>query len=262
MNLPMAATMYDDQVTNATMRDVRSFFDIPQESNMSNMTCDLASTDERTLMRWIVYNMDIYLIPIIITVGIVGNTISFLVFLLTPISALSSSVYLAALSVSDNGFLLCVFGGWLVNVNFSFYDHQGLCQLFIYLTYVFGFLSVWYVVAFTVERYVAVCFPLRRNEMCTTRRAKFVVTGMAILALLAYNPMLWTSTVDIAVDTSNPFCHIVDKHEGLVEVLNYIDTVITLIIPSAAIIVINIRIVLHVVSMQNRSKEVNNYVNK
>ena len=97
--------------------------------------------------------------------------------------------------------------------------------------------------------------------MCTARRAKIVVSLMAVFALLAYNPMLWASTV--TVDESGdvdgnvePFCHIVPQHQSLVEVFNYVDTVVTLILPSAIIIVINTMIVHHLVRLHNRSKEV------
>ena len=96
-----------------------------------------------TLLRRIAHNLDFYVVPCIIAAGLIGNTLSFLVFVFTKLRNLSSSVYLAALSISDSGFLLCVFFSWSNNVGIRIYHTQGWCQTFVYLTYIFGFLSVW-----------------------------------------------------------------------------------------------------------------------
>jgi 7 transmembrane receptor (rhodopsin family) len=70
----------------------------------------------------------------------------------------------------------------------------GWCQLFAYWTYVSSFLSVWYVVCFSFERYLIIQFPLRRQVLCRPRRAKFVVIGFAVVGMLLYNFAIWTST--------------------------------------------------------------------
>ncbi len=94
-------------------------------------------------MEMVVTTLDYYLVPAVIGAGLVGNTVSFLVFVFTNLRTLSSSVYLAALAISDSGFLICVFFSWLINVNVNIYQEPGWCQTFVYLTYVFSFLSVW-----------------------------------------------------------------------------------------------------------------------
>ena len=98
---------------------------------------------EMDYMTFIVTNLDYYLVPVIISVGLLGNTLSFMVFVFTNLKTLSSSVYLAALSISDSGFLICVFFSWVINMDVRIYHEQGWCQTFVYLTYVFSFLSVW-----------------------------------------------------------------------------------------------------------------------
>ncbi|WAR09687.1 hypothetical protein MAR_034763 [Mya arenaria] len=47
-----------------------------------------------------------------------------------------------------------------------------LCQVLIYFTYVTSFLSVWFIVGFTFERYIAICFPLKRTSLCSVKREK------------------------------------------------------------------------------------------
>lgn len=98
------------------------------------------------------YYTQLIFIPIIVVIGIIGNLLSILVFMRTRICRLSSSVYLAALAVSDTGFLLQLGVVWMNYVGVHLFHMYGFCQLFIYLSYVCSFMSVWLVVSFTVER--------------------------------------------------------------------------------------------------------------
>ena len=42
-------------------------------------------------------------------------------------------------------------------------NSAGVCQVLFYLSYVSRFLSAWFIVTFTVERYIGVCHPLKRK---------------------------------------------------------------------------------------------------
>ena len=68
----------------------------------------------------VVNNLDYYLVPVVIGIGLLGNTLSFMVFVFTNLKTLSSSVYLAALSISDSGFLICVFFSWVSTTMLEF----------------------------------------------------------------------------------------------------------------------------------------------
>ena len=69
--------------------------------------------------------MDLYFIPALILLGVVGNTLSVCVFILSHLRRLSSSVYLAGLAVADAGFLLCALAHWFTHVGFRFYHKNG-----------------------------------------------------------------------------------------------------------------------------------------
>jgi hypothetical protein len=56
---------------------------------------------------------------------------------------LSCSSYLIALSLSDNGYLICLSLIWLENVHLYIFHNNGICQIAVYLTTVFSSLSVW-----------------------------------------------------------------------------------------------------------------------
>ena len=199
-----------------------------------------AGLGETSVLRAAVGYVDVYVVPLMALVGLLGNVLSFAVFGCTFMRRLSSSVYLAALAVADLGYLLCVLVSWTINTGLDLYSQDGWCQTFIYLTYVSSFLSVWYVVSFTAERYIAVHFPLRRQDLCTTRRAKLVVAGLAAFALLFYTFATWTSGVSVVFLT--PVCGPLPRFSRAVHILNNMDTVITLVLPFLAILIMNARI--------------------
>ena len=111
--------------------------------------------------------LDLYATPCIIIVGIIGNTLSLLVFSLTYLRRLSSSLYLSTLSVADIGFLLALSIVWLDRVNCFLFRRDIWCQAVVFTTKVCGFLAAWNVVTFTMERYITVYHPLRKDTLCT-----------------------------------------------------------------------------------------------
>ena len=192
--------------------------------------------------RRAVHLLDMYLVPVLVAVGILGNLLSFMVFMGTYLRKMSSSIYLAGLAISDSVFLLTVFLSWADNIGVHVYHKPGWCQLLVYLTYVSSFLSVWYVVAFTVERYLAIRFPLKRQQMCTASRAKKVVIGLAVLAGVLYSFAFWTAQVTENRLYRRLFCAIVPRYFHLVMNISNVDAFITLILPTILIVGSNGRI--------------------
>lgn len=81
--------------------------------------------------RTAINDFERYWTPIVVLFGVVGNMTSLLVFILTPLKRMSWSVYLAALALSDTGFLVCVFVAWCNLVGIHLYHTQGWCQVMI-----------------------------------------------------------------------------------------------------------------------------------
>lgn len=183
-----------------------------------------------------------YLIPVVVVVGVTGNIVSLCVFLTTYLRKRSWSIYLAALAISDTGFLCCVFVSWSNNIGIHIYHKNILCQTFVYLSYDWSFLSVWYVVAFTLERFLVIQYPLRRNELTTPRRARIVVVSLALIALLMYSYAIWTSGIQPSFNY-DVFCVTLPQHYEVVTVLSNIDTFITFVIPFLLIMCLNAGII-------------------
>ena len=105
-----------------------------------------------------------------------------------------------------------------------------------------------YVVAFTIERWIVVLFPFKRGDMCTVKKANIVVVSLAIFGFAAYNFGIWTPgsiymTRSNGTERYGPYCTIIDEYRHLIYILNNVDTVVTLILPSCIITVLNLQII-------------------
>lgn len=180
-----------------------------------------------------------YYIPFIIAIGIFGNVISCVVFSTTPLKTRSSSYYLAALAIADLGFLLV-----LLLVHFSFnnildiYNRDWWCQTFVYISTVCANLSVGLVVAFTVERFIAVQYPLQRPQICTVSRAKIVVRSLTAVIMTSHTYIFRVAGI-IEVEDGSRECEMKPQYHSFMNVVNFIDTFVTLIVPFALIVVMN-----------------------
>ncbi|XP_069114718.1 FMRFamide receptor-like [Argopecten irradians] len=130
----------------------------------------------------------------IITVyGIVGNILSILVLRHRMMQS-STSLYLISLAVYDTGVLLsmCLFlalptlyleKGYLQNYYYAYKYMHPFCYP-IALVAQTG--TIYTTLAFTVERYIAVCHPLQAANTCTRSRTKRVIL-LIFLCCVVYN---------------------------------------------------------------------------
>jgi len=121
------------------------------------------------------------------------------------------------------------------------------CKTLSYTTQVTSFLGVWYVVGFTVERFVAVQFPLRRRSLCTAVKARRTVVGLAAFAGAAHGYVAWTSGVTEPWPGGGRLCGPLRRYAGALSLVLVVDTCVTLLLPFVVISLVNVRIVVAVV---------------
>ncbi|XP_046552263.1 thyrotropin-releasing hormone receptor-like [Haliotis rubra] len=192
----------------------------------------------------IAHAISLYLIPTICFLGIVGNVCSFFVFTLSTFRFLPCSLYLAALAVSDTGFLAALFMAWLTSVMPWVAMAPGLCLTMVYITYVCSFLSAWYVVLMMVERFVVVCHPLKAPRYVTKKRSRMAVGLVTAFALILYLHSFLSTYVNVTV--YGPSCSAREQYMKFNAIFTYIDSLVTFVVPFTAIVVLNIRIILTV----------------
>ena len=167
-------------------------------------------------------------IPMISAVGLIGNSLTLLVFANRKLKHTSSSIFLAALALVDNLFLLNLLLMWIDGVFYNIIRIPMVCELIMFVTYVTGFLSVWFIIGFTTKRYMAICYPIRWKLMFSRFREKLSAAILLALAFLLYNHSFWTIQVLII----GPRYTCVTKLEmlGFLNVITWIDTMVTMVI--------------------------------
>ncbi|ELU10307.1 hypothetical protein CAPTEDRAFT_64362, partial [Capitella teleta] len=180
-------------------------------------------------------------VPVLVLSGVIGNSISLGVFALTHAKWQACSVYLAYLNVVDCIFLLTLLTPWLGWLGVFLFHQTGWCQATIFVSYVASFLSAWIVVAFTVERFIAVFHPLLRQRYCTRSRAMICLSALSVFAILLYSLSLFAHGV-VDHEQFGPICITLSGFDAAMRALSTVDTVVTMILPSIVIVIFNISI--------------------
>ena len=106
---------------------------------------------------------------VLVILGVIGNSLCFALTVKTNLRKMSSVVYLSVLAVCDNVILLWTnVVGSLMSYDLWFGKdvrnlHTVFCWGLLYVEFWFPQLSSWCLVAFTIERAVAVLFPHRHD---------------------------------------------------------------------------------------------------
>ncbi|XP_041349778.1 B1 bradykinin receptor-like [Gigantopelta aegis] len=206
----------------------------------SNMTADSSPFDDYTYM-W-VRRFQIIVTPVICSVGFFANILAAVVFLTPKLKKKSCCLFLAAKCFSDMGFLLSLLVVWLYQVHVPAFSTQVVCQVTVYVSYVCGFLSVWFVVCITFENYIRVSLAGHVKAWCSPSKARRVIAIIVVLSLLIYSFSVWTT--GIVVDAGKTKCIGLVEFEALMVAMSYTDTVLTLFIPMVLMTSLNTAICL------------------
>ncbi|KAK3097205.1 hypothetical protein FSP39_007457 [Pinctada imbricata] len=128
--------------------------------------------------------VDKYVTPYIYVIGFPGNIFSLIIWLQRRMRN-SSGYYLAALALTDLIFLsLQVIYELNEKWNIKCLDEPFICEFYPIIFMTSQYLSPLFVLAFTVERYISICHPFKRETYCTTKRAMYVIICLSTGSLL------------------------------------------------------------------------------
>lgn len=234
-----------ESTDNETTSPILSVFDSASNLSSENVSATEGLAESPNVTASFTFALkcldffNFYYLAVIIIFGMVGNTLNFLVFTRTHLKLRSSSYYLAALALADLGFLLTLLVVWLNHVGVDLFNRQGFCQALVYTSSVCSCLSVWLTVAFTIERLIAVQYPLQRPYMCTVRRAKIIISVLTLTTLTSHVYSLFTAGITDAGPDGKSICDLLPAYYRFMHVVNLLDTVLTLVIPFILIVVMN-----------------------
>lgn len=171
-----------------------------------------------------------YCIPIICVFGLIGNSVSTIIFLQRHLRKAPCSFYLASRGISDNGFLFILLLTWMSSTfDLRLSQVKGVCQTIVFLTYLFGCVSVWLCVFITFENFLLIHSPFVARRICSEKFAVSCTIVLVIMAVGVYNTSLWIMNADCS---HNP------AFSELTQVLVYFDTCITLVVPTVIIFIL------------------------
>jgi thyrotropin-releasing hormone receptor len=135
---------------------------------------------------------------VIFLVGMLGNILVIVVVCRTKCMHTPTNCYLLSLSVAD---CLVLLSATLPSIPEPFF-HTGewpwggaTCSLLVFLQYLGVQASSLSITMFTIERYIAICHPMKAQRMCTVQRAKRIIIAIWIFTTLYCAPWLGLTVV-------------------------------------------------------------------
>ncbi|XP_068622893.1 neuropeptides capa receptor [Battus philenor] len=135
---------------------------------------------------------------LIFLTGVLGNAAVCAVIVRHPAMHTDTNYYLFSLALSD--LLLLLFGLpndlWVYWHQYPYSFGVVFCKFRALISEAASYVSVLTIVAFTLERYLAICHPLHIYAMAGLRRALRIVAALWVLSLLAAAPFAHYTTVN------------------------------------------------------------------
>uniref|UniRef100_A0A8C4RYU2 Growth hormone secretagogue receptor type 1 n=1 Tax=Erpetoichthys calabaricus TaxID=27687 RepID=A0A8C4RYU2_ERPCA len=125
-------------------------------------------------------------------VGVCGNTMTILIIRRYKDMKTTTNLYLSSMAVSDLIILLCLpFDLYRLWKYYPWIFGEVICRLFHYINEGCTYATILHITALSIERYLAICFPLKAKVFVTRRRVKYAIVLLWTLALSSAAPMLF-----------------------------------------------------------------------
>lgn len=147
----------------------------------------------------------IYCSPVIFVVGIVGNALTLAVMTQKRLRGTTTAVYMPVIAAFDTAALITgILPEWLEACEAVVFNklHPWTCKLEKFTFYTTSDLAIWVLVLFTLDRLIAVCFPLKKNVACVPRRALIACAVIGGLCALKNVHVFWTRGYDPSKKTN------------------------------------------------------------
>ena len=134
-----------------------------------------------------------YLFPILVPIGVVGNTLSFLVMKKPNNRKMSTCIYMAAISINDNTMMILALLIYLRSAVQIHKPYPLWCKIISYLGLLVVQNSTFQVLAMTFDKYIAIKWPHKAATYSTPSRSKRIVLGIYMFVLIYNIPIIFMS---------------------------------------------------------------------
>ena len=144
------------------------------EEEMTNQDDFMEEVETYTIFK-IENLINIYWYPVLVPIGLIGNSLSFAVMVKSSNRTMSTCIYMAAISINDNLMMYVCCHDYLVSsihiLNWNAVECKfvAFCVLFSLQN------STYLILAMTVDKYIAIKWPHRATTYSTPRRSRMIV---------------------------------------------------------------------------------------
>ena len=194
----------------------------------------------------------IVLFPCMVFIGVVCNTLIFVIMRRRRMSHLSTCYYMGILAIADTSVLLLglsVMWLYLLNRQWSLLlQSTYVCKFVALLFYTVSDVSVWLVCMMSADRCIAVTRPLHASSICTVRRARISALILVLCILLINVQFLFTHHL-----SSDNECTYHENYEFFSRhIWPWIDAAVYSVLPFILLLTMNL-IIVHALFQARRS---------
>ena len=213
----------------------------PMGPNSTAETYGFLGPLERFDIVWVAYYLNLNYLWVVFAFGFPGNLACLITILRMP-PLTSSTTYVAALAITDNFAII----NKLVYHQVTLHDMDvggGGCKALFFLGSFFAMYPNWILVAMTVERFVAIWFPLNVSTICTKKKAVITLIIVALILLLADVWFLFSATFSYHKLTGFDCGFLPEYSDFLKYYWYWIDGLLFAILPSIILVIFNVLII-------------------
>ena len=209
--------------------------------------------------QWVKFVMT----PLIVTIGVIGNALSFIVMKTKSLRYKSYSHYLCALAFFDTVTLVLrlvrtvdEYYRIVLNIKglFQSFNHAS-CAAFNFIEHVSYLMSSWLIVLMAIERLVAVCFPFKKTII---RKQSGAITTIGIMCLLVCASQFFRVIMVGAIgQTPNLECASHNSYIKIYSLLTvyYYEVTLVFVVPVAIILTCNCLVLYQIFRVQKAIKQ-------
>ncbi|KAL8595274.1 hypothetical protein ACOMHN_020027 [Nucella lapillus] len=222
-------------VTNTSSSSSSSSRDAqPDDANNSasdwSERCNSTSTNRSCQLQDVIECIEMYLVPVLIVLGVGGSILGTVVLLATFLRFKFLSHLLVELNVSAAAFLLTLLLSWLARTRVDVFVVPGLCQLHVFSSHFFTFLTVWSGLlgaGLVLHDWLR---PVARGWRHSPTAAKTLAVALAVLGFTLYSYKTWTHFS--LSHRGHRVCTVIPDNQPVMEILNVLDVLLLLVVPS------------------------------
>ncbi|KAM5180558.1 motilin receptor [Mantella aurantiaca] len=170
---------------------------------------------------------------VIMVVGLIGNTITILIIKRYKEMKTTTNFYLSSMAVSDLIILLCLpFDLYRIWRSKPWIFGRFLCKSLGLISEGCTYSTILHITALSIERYLAICFPLKAKVFITKRRVKTVIVFLWVVAMLSASPLYnYLDNIEVDNDTGSSKiiyeCRYTEyaRESGLLPIMMWVTTV-------------------------------------